>query len=316
MPGLEERRGKIEAFDPSSFPSGSARTIRLHPEHQIPPVSAIIPTLDGMRDGNLKRLLGDLEKQDFEAFEIIVVKGVKPQGKAINMGADLARGALLIILDDDSRMPNAGTFSNLVRVCRADARIGMAGASVVISPESNAFQQRAARQFPRFNMPVVSEVTESDMASHGCCAIPRQLFFDIGKEKENIVRGLDPDLRVRLRAAGYKTVLVPGTFIYHPLAPTLPKLMKLFYRNGKGSAYALVHDPENVYDTADKATMEGFVARSSFAWRVLRFPLRLLRAMATLRGIRCAAYSAYAVGFASGLLQHGFAKGKKTAPAC
>jgi GT2 family glycosyltransferase len=287
---------------------GEVSTLRFHGVSESPKASVIIPTLDGDRNGNLSRLLQDLCRQNYDSFEVHVVKGVKPQGKAINAGADKSKAPLLIILDDDSTVPNANTFSNLCDVVQKDALVGMAGASVVISPESNRFQQRAAKQFPRFNMPIAEKVLESDMASHGCCVIPRSLFYEIGREKETIFRGLDPDLRQRLRLAGYKTVLAPQTWVYHPLSPTFVKLMKQFYRNGVGSAHAWLVDPKTVFQTHEKADLKGFVPRRSFVYRAMRFPLRLLHALVTLRVIRCAAYSGYALGFVYGLFKYSLVK--------
>ena len=60
-----------------------------------------------------------------------VVKGVSPQGKAINEGAAKARGDILIILDDDAQLADATVFQRLIDALDADSTIGMAGASIV-----------------------------------------------------------------------------------------------------------------------------------------------------------------------------------------
>jgi GT2 family glycosyltransferase len=102
-------------------------------------------------------------------------------------------------VDDDSCLAEDSVLQRLVDVIEADPDVGMAGASIVLSPDVTRFQQRAARQFPWLHMPVVEEVTDSDLACHGCCVIPLEVFNEVGREREDILRGLDPDLRVRLR---------------------------------------------------------------------------------------------------------------------
>ncbi len=184
----------------------------------------------------MPRLLESLDRQTFEDFDVHVVRGVAPQGAAINDGVRRSLGEIVVILDDDSRLTDETVLDRLVACLDADPSIGMAGASIVPAPEARAFQRWAARQFPRLNTPVVEEVTDSDLACHGCCAIPRRVFEEVGGEREDIIRGLDPDLRARLRDAGYRVVLAPNARIHHPLPKSLPALLRLFFRNGFGSA--------------------------------------------------------------------------------
>jgi glycosyltransferase involved in cell wall biosynthesis len=251
----------------------------------LPHVSVIIPSIDGYRDGCVPKLLESIENQSFTDYEVCIVKGVFPQGRAINEGVAGAKGKILIILDDDSRLADADVFQNLLHTLEQDPKIGMAGASIVTPPESSPFQQKAALQFPRFNTPVVTEITDSDLACHGCCAIPSAVFDEIGREREDIVRGLDPDMRVRLRNAGYRVVLSPETRIYHPLPDGWKKLLRIFFRNGMGSAYAQKFQPDTVYETHEVLHDETFRPRTSFAYRILRFPLRLLKAIVTAQHI-------------------------------
>jgi len=269
---------------------------------RAPRVTAIIPSWDGHRDGCVPRLLESIDRQTYQDFEVRLVKAVSPQGKAINQGASEARGEILIILDDDSRLAGNTVFETLVRALDDDPGIGMAGASIVLPPESNTFQQRAARQFPRYNMPVVDNVVDSDFACHGCCAIRTEVFNAVGREREDIIRGLDPDLRVRLRCAGYRVVLVPNTIVYHPLPGSWSKLLRMFFRNGYGSAYAQKFQPDSVYETHERLSERGFQPRTSLVFRALRFPGRLLRALAEGKTLRFGAYVAYATGYAWGFL--------------
>ncbi len=270
-------------------------------EDKAPRVSVIIPSLDGFRDGCVPRLLESVKRQTFRDYEVHVVKGVAPQGKAINQGVAQSRGDILIILDDDSTLAEDSVFQRLVDVLDADAGIGLAGASIVLPPDAAPFQRRAADQFPRFHTPVVGEVTDSDLACHGCCAIPRAVFDAVGGEREDLLRGLDPDLRVRLREAGYRVVLAPHTRIYHPLPENRRKLLRIFFRNGFGSAYARKFQPESVYETHEELHSGAFRPRTSFAFRLARFPFRLVKATIQGQWLRFIAYVSYALGYAWGL---------------
>jgi len=181
--------------------------------------------------------------------------------------------------------------------------VAMVGASILPPEDANRFQRVAARQFPRFGMPVVREVTESDLACHGCVAFRKEIFIKVGMEREEIPRGLDPDLRVRFRMAGYRVVLAPDTWAYHPLPATIFKFIRLFFRNGYGSAYLQVFYPEWCYDTEESLDSREPVPKRSFPHRLLRFPFRLGKALLTLQWARFLGYAIYSVGYLAGLVR-------------
>lgn len=271
-------------------------------------VSVVIPFFYAEREQNLEGLLSDLRKQTFVDMEIIIVSGVSPQGKAINQGVRVSQGEILVTIDDDSRLGHPEVIENLVRTIRENSNIGMAGASVVIPENANGFQREASKQFPRFNMAVVKEVTDSDLPGHPCAALPKDVFIQIGMERENILRGLDPDLRVRIRQAGYRIVLVPDTWINHPLPDSFFKFMRVFFRNGYGSAYTQRVHPEINYDTDESTSAECFVPKRPFLYRLVRFPLRLAKSLLTLQWIRFLGYMVYIVGYAQAYIQFSFQK--------
>jgi hypothetical protein len=247
--------------------------------------------------------LDSVDRQTYRDFEVVLVRGVSPQGRAINEGVRRSQGLYLVILDDDSRFADDRALERLVDCLDLHLDVGMAGASIAIESNASNFQRRAAAQFPRLHTPAVSFVTDSDLACHGCCAIPRRVFDEVGGEREDILRGLDPDLRVRLRAAGYRVVLAPGARIYHPLPEGWFALARMFFRNGFGSAYAQKFAPDSVYDTHEATSSEAFEPKHSFAYRIVRFPARL--AAAAMRGqfIRLVAYNVYALGYVYGLVR-------------
>lgn len=283
--------------------SGASDPVEILAWSGAPEISVVIPHFSESRTDNLKGLLEELRRQTVQEIEVILVRGVSPQGRAINMGARRAKGKILVVLDDDSRIGHDRVLENLRKALREDPSIGMAGASVVTPDHANAFQKTAAGQFPRFHMPVVDKITDSDFPCHGCAAFPMAVFEKIGMEREEILRGLDPDLRVRLRAAHYRVVLVPDTFVYHPLPDSFRKFMRVFFRNGYGSAYIQKFHPHINYDTDETVGAAKFVPKRSFLYRAARFPLRLVKSLATGQWIRFAGYSVYLVGYATGYLR-------------
>ena len=262
-----------------------------------PRVSILIPSLDGLRGGSLARLVTALCRQSLAPLEIRVIVGVCPQGAAINQAARRARGEILVIMDDDSSIADPRLIERLVDTLDSDAAIGMAGASLRTPGAASWFQRRAAREFPRFNVPEVERTTDSDLACHGCAAIPARVFAEVRGEHEELVRGLDPDLRQRLRRAGYRVVLAPRAVVYHPLPAGFLRLLAVFFRNGRGSAYAQVHHPELIYDTDERLERRGEMPQPALGARALRFPLRIAWAVASARPLRAAAYLAYGLGY-------------------
>ena len=266
-------------------------------------ISVIIPNYYSSRKENVGRLVTMLRDQTRKDAEILIVHGVSPQGNAINTGARAAIGKYLVVLDDDSQMDRTDILENLVRVIDTHPDVGMAGASIISPANINTFQRAAAKQFPRFHMPVVESVTDSDMPCHGCVIFPRAVFDQVGMERDDILRGLDPDLRVRIRRAGYRVVLVPQTWVYHPFPATVGKFARLFFRNGYGSAYLQTFYPEINYDTDEAVNSENFVAKRSLAFRLVRFPLRLLKSILMFQWIRFLGYAVYVFGYAYGVVK-------------
>lgn len=268
-------------------------------------VSVVIPHFYPSRKANLEGLLEDIRSQTVKEIEVLIVHGVSPQGKAINEGVRSSEGEVLVVVDDDSRLGHSRVIENLVRVLEENPSVAMAGASIVAPEEANDFQRKAAGEFPRFQMPIVKTVTDSDWACHGCVAFRREVFVKVGMEREDILRGLDPDLRVRIKKAGYRVVLAPETWASHPLPESFPKFIRVFFRNGYGSAYLQVFHPEMSYDTDESLDAKAFVPKRSFLFRVFRFPIRLLKALVSFQWIRFLGYAVYSMGYLAGFIHFG-----------
>jgi hypothetical protein len=130
-----------------------------------------------------------------------------------------------------------------------------------------------------------------------------QEFKQIGGENELIPRGLDPYLREEFRKLGLRVVVVPEV-VYHHLPPAnLNKLLRQFFRNGRQAAYTNRNYPQWVIETPP--VHGSFKAHVTVPWRVLRFPIRLLKAFITGKHIWLLCEVAYGLGFVYDFLRRG-----------
>lgn len=261
-----------------------------------PEISVIIPTANGYRDGLFPALLRQLSEQTFRNFETVIVQGESRQGRAINTGADIARGEYLLTLDDDTSLASRDAFRKLAGVMENDGSIGMAGGINVIPDDAPFFMRRAMREIPRRTTPPVEEVTDSDLAEHPLLIMRKEIFIRVGGENELIPRGLDPYLRQQFREAGYRVVVVPGVTYSHLPPATSFKLIKQFYRNGKQAAFCSKFYPQWAIETPGKHGGD-FQEKASFTFRLLRYPVRMLKAGIQLKWILLLTQICYAVGF-------------------
>ena len=263
---------------------------------QPPKVSVIIPSFDGKRGGNLNRLKEQLAGQTLPPHEIVVVVGVSPNGRARNEGVKKASGDYYVFIDDDVTLGDNRVIENLISpFSEPSQHIGMTGPSQLLPDNSTWLQRAAARQLPRSDFPVQKELVDSDMVTHMCLCMPAQLFKDVGWENPDIIAGTDPDLRHRVREAGYRVCVVPNTWAYHPMPETLLKILRLSYIKGRNSAKVRKSHPELVLEL-DNGFKKTFAARRSLAFRVFRTLGIFLWSILTLKFIQSAATIAYATG--------------------
>ena len=281
--------------------------------HTNPLASVIIPSLDGYRGGNVEKLLGDLERQTVQDFEIIMPIGIKPNGKARNEGVRKAKGRYLVCVDDDVRLGHERVIENLLKPLLevereghdwtkpGEGRIGMTGPSQQLPPDATWFQRWAASQLPRTQFPIVDDYTDTDMVTHMCLCIPTDLYKAVGWENEQIVRGTDVDLRYRVRKFGYRIVVVPQTWAYHPVPANLKGILREWFNKGRWTAFNRKHFPGFDYEAPDGILPNGkYVPKRSKTYRAMRFAGRFLLGIVTFKPIRLMAQIAYALGYLKG----------------
>jgi len=150
---------------------------RVHGEEdRVPKVTVLIPSLDGYRNGNVPFLINQIENQSFKDLEVIVIKGMRPNGRARNEGAIRARGEFLISIDDDVTLGHDRVIENLIRCLESDQSLGLLGISKLIPENSSWFQRRTAKEIPRSVSPIYDRLTEGDLVDHVCHAIRKDLF--------------------------------------------------------------------------------------------------------------------------------------------
>lgn len=262
---------------------------------ETPVVSVVVPSLDGDRQGNVARLVQALGQQTIDAIEVLLVVGVRPNGRARNVGARRAQGRYLVFIDDDVLPGSDDLLDRMIAVFHTDPRIAMVGCSQLVPLQANLFQRRCATQLDRVQSPVIDHIEDTDMATHLCVALPRELYLAIGGEHEHLPRGTDPELRARLRALGYRVVLAPQTWAYHPPPDSWRTLLRTYFRNGFGSRYVADQFPEGTLPTA---TGHGAAPHDAGTFgRAVRFASRMAIALARGQFIRLVAHAAYAAGY-------------------
>jgi cellulose synthase/poly-beta-1,6-N-acetylglucosamine synthase-like glycosyltransferase len=212
-----------------------------------PRVAVIIPSLHG----DVERLLASVWRQSVVPAEVEIVRGVRPNGRARNQGVERTSSPLLVFVDDDAILGNAHVLANLIAPLLADPTVGVTGASKLLPPDAPLFQRWVAREVPRIVHPVVKEPLETNPdppsfyceITTTCAAMRRDVFVEAGGFDDTLVRGVDTEFFVRVRRLGYRFLLVPRTWTYHPAPPTPWALLRKQFLYGVGHAQEVRRDP-------------------------------------------------------------------------
>ena len=211
-------------------------------------MSVVIPSLTG----DVAVTLASIGRQTLSPAEVEVVRGVRPSGRARNLGAARTTCPTLVFVDDDAMLGGDDTLAMLAAAL-ADRSVGVAGTAKLLPPGASPFQRAVARQVPRIEHPVVTSLTDSNPPADRfgytdvtttCCAVRREVFEACGGFDEGLVRGVDSEFFYRIRRAGYRLVVAPHTWVHHPAPPTVARLLAKHFRYGMGYAQEVRRHPE------------------------------------------------------------------------
>ncbi len=144
---------------------------------------------------------------------------------ACNDGASLARGDILVFLNNDT-VPQAGWLDSLVGTLDAEPDAGLVGAQLVY-PDGRlqeaggvVFADGSSWNYGRFEStgdPRFSYLRDVDYLSGAAIAIPRALFAQLGGFDARYAPAYyeDTDLAFGVRAAGKRVIYQPGARVVH-----------------------------------------------------------------------------------------------------
>lgn len=236
-----------------------AMTLPKSKEAVRPSIAVIVPSLRG----NVDRLLNRLRIQTWVPDEIQVVKGVRPNGRARNMGVAAlnpanGRERILVFIDDDAIPGTQNLIEKMVAPLleekhESDGVTGISGVARVLPGDSTWFQRRVAAEIPRTVNPVPDRLIETNPPLKGyghslitttCCAMRQATFQEAGGFSEQLTSGVDTDFFYRVRSLGYRFVMPSDVFVEHPAPRDLLALWKKFYWYGLGYGQEVQHRQE------------------------------------------------------------------------
>ena len=207
----------------------------------------MIPSLSGDVDA----LLASVARQTLAPAEVEVVRGVEPSGRARNLGVARTTAPIVVFVDDDALLGGDDTLANLVAPL-VEPDVGAVGTAKLLPPGSTWFQRQVARQVPRIEHPVVNRLTDSNLpldrfgysdVTTTCCAMRREVVDRCGRFDEALVRGVDSEFLFRVCQTGYRLVMAPNTWVYHPAPATLTRLLAKHFLYGTGYAQDVRRHP-------------------------------------------------------------------------
>lgn len=271
-------------------------------------VSIIIPCKD--EKANISGLLKDISSQkvSFDT-EVIKITNVNPPGKARNTGAKKAKGDIFVFIDCDIRLSNESVLTNLIKPLLEDKTIGTVTSSIRIPPNASKFQVRYAKEVPHSEYPIVDKVRDIGLATTQCWAIFSDIFLKLGGFNKDIIRGEDSELSFRLKKAGYRIVLAPHTWCYHPLPDNIIQLIKTQFRNGVGVAFVDVLYPTLNIDIHPDGILY-FSEKKSIFERAIRFLRDLFQAIFKMKILLLLAKIFYVLGYFYGVFKYRILKYK------
>ena len=215
-------------------------------------IAAIIPSLHGT---HLESLVAALRTQTTPPDDIIIIRGVVPNGRARNQGVAQTNAEWLLFIDDDAIPGHTELIERLVVSAQRPDVIAV-GSARLLPADASLFQQQVADQVARIIHPIVAvdTITNPDPPhfycniTTTCLLIHRTWFNQTGGFDESLIRGVDTEFLVRLRRMATPSwsaniVQTGQTWVYHPAPNTVRALWRKHFNYGVGHAQEVQRDP-------------------------------------------------------------------------
>jgi len=209
-------------------------------------LSVIIPTKN--HAPLLEECLSSLSRQSFKDFEVVVVDGHSTDGTAgvakrhgaklvyedhgtragaCKVGAENARGEILVYTDDDCTFP-PDWLERIHRAFSKDPELMVYGGEDVI-PEGSSYFERTLYQFDLAR----GAPKDPSLRLRGCNVAYRRKALE--KEGFNpVLKGIEEtELHRRMAGRGMKMIFDPSLFVYHRRRSGFLPLCRRMYSNGR-----------------------------------------------------------------------------------
>jgi GT2 family glycosyltransferase len=168
----------------------------------------------------------------------VTMKNSSGQAGAVNVGVRLARGQRVVLMHSDVVPKSGGWFGELATTLDVNKDAAIVGATLVYHDESiqHAGYALVAGELKQPHkglhadlFAAASEPIPVDAVSTACAMLDREQFLAVGGLSGDFVAGSecdDVDLCDRLRAVGWKVLLLPCTRLYHLEGQSRPKRLR------------------------------------------------------------------------------------------
>jgi len=175
--------------------------------------------------------------------------------------------------------------------------VGLCGPAQQLPPELSGDLRKKALELPRTHVEAPDQFKETDMVTHACLAISRNLFMEIGMEHPNLISGTDPDLRNRVRERGLKVGIVPGTRVFHPPIQTWDELLRANFSGGRRSRAVKREYPDYHLKADPNITSEEEARHEGLPSKIFRHGKHLRQKLTNGNFWSLSAQIAYVIGY-------------------